>query len=134
VSARARLQVGLGRDVALDFDTTRERVERALEREGFGILTRIDVQATLASKLGVEVPRHEILGACNPPLAHRALGLEPGVGVLLPCNVVLREIGPNSTRVEVINARAMAEMFPESGMDEVANDVAERLDRVLGSC
>lgn len=131
MSSPGTLEVGLGREVKLDFDTARERVERALETEGFGVLTRIDVKETLKRKIGVDVPRHEILGACNPRLAHHALGLEPGIGVLLPCNVVLREIDPGTTRVDAINARAMSAMFPDRGLEEVASEVAERLDRVL---
>jgi uncharacterized protein (DUF302 family) len=125
------ISLGQGRDVSLGFEEVLERTERALEAEGFGVLCRIDVKATLKAKLDVDVPPYTILGACNPQLAHQALTAEPAVGLMLPCNVVLRQVGAGRNRVEVVNARAMATMFPRSGLGSVAEQVLERLLRVL---
>ncbi len=129
----APVPAALGRTVAASYDETRSRVEAALAAEGFGVLTRIDVRETMKQKLGVELPRFEILGACNPPLAHRALEAVPEVGVFLPCNVVLRELPDGRTRVEAVNARAMAAAFPGGELEPVADEVGERLRRVLDS-
>ncbi len=117
--------------VQLDYDEAVRQVRKALAANGFGILTEIDVKATLQEKLGVDFSRYLILGACVPPLAHRAMSAVPEVGVLLPCNVVVRETGESESCIETVNARSMSIMFP--GSDElaaVAEEVAERLDEV----
>lgn len=124
---------GIGKTVEMPFETALERAREALQREGFGVLTRIDVQATLKEKLGAEVPPFVILGACNPPLAHRALEIEPQVGLLLPCNVVVRDLGGGKVRVEAINALAMMSLFPVAGLEPVARQVNERLSRVVAA-
>ncbi len=110
----------------------RPRVEAALKAEGFGILTEIDVQATLKAKLGVDVSPYLILGACNPPLAHRALSAEPSVGTLLPCNVVLRADG-EATIVEAMDPGAALSMVESPEFQPVASEARERLLRVLTS-
>ncbi len=108
----------------------RPRVEAALKAEGFGILTEIDVQATLKAKLGVDRPPYLILGACNPPLAHRALEADPSVGALLPCNVVLREDGAD-TIVEAMDPMAALGIVESAGIRPVAEEATARLERVI---
>lgn len=118
--------------VQLDYDEAVRQVREALGANGFGILTEIDVKATLKEKIGVDFGRYVILGACVPPLAHRAMSAVPEVGVLLPCNVVVRETGESESSIDTVNARSMSILFP--GSDElaaVAEEVAGRLDEVL---
>ncbi|MBZ5639249.1 MAG: DUF302 domain-containing protein [Acidobacteriia bacterium] len=127
------MDIGIGKTVDLPYDVALAKVEEALKKEGFGILTRIDVKATLKEKLGVDFTPFVILGACNPPLAHRALEAAPAIGLMLPCNVVVRQTDPGHTRIEAVNATAMASLFPEADLSAVAGEVAERLARVIAS-
>jgi len=122
--------IGIGRTVSGAFDAVVARAEAALKDQGFGILTRIDVKATMKEKLDVDVAQNVILGACNPPLAHRALTIEPRVGLLLPCNVVVRQDG-SAVRVEAIEPYAMVEMFPDSDLNAVAAEASDRLRRAI---
>lgn len=115
------------------FDEVLALLPEALKAEGFGILTEIDVQKTLREKLGAEVPRYRILGSCNPPLAHRALELEPDAGVLLPCNVIVREEGPGRTVVGAVDPTNTIGAAAPAGMREVAGEVREKLARVLAA-
>jgi uncharacterized protein (DUF302 family) len=110
----------------------RSRVEAALKAEGFGVLTEIDVQATMKAKLGVERSPMVILGACNPALANAALEVDPSVGALLPCNVVLRDDGAG-TLVEVIDPLSMLGVVERSGVATVAKEARARLERVVAS-
>jgi len=121
---------GVGRDVPEAFDAVLPRVREALKGEGFGVLTEIDVQATLKEKLDVDHDRYVILGACNPPLAHRALTAEPDLGVLLPCNVVVYE-HDGATRIVAVDAGAMLGVAGNPELDEIAADVRARLTRVI---
>jgi uncharacterized protein (DUF302 family) len=125
------IDYGVVLDLRTPLAELRPRVEAALKEEGFGILTEIDVQATLKKKLGVDVPAQLILGACNPPLAHGAMELEPDVGLLLPCNVVLRELTGGRTRVAVMNVGRVLSVVDNAALRELAEQVDARLRRVL---
>jgi uncharacterized protein (DUF302 family)/glutaredoxin len=110
-----------------------EAVKGALATEGFGVLTEIDVQATLKKKLDVDFRRYVILGACNPPLAHQALSAEPGLGLLLPCNVVVTEEGDGSVVVSAIDPVHMFKVVENKALEPVAKDVKAKLGRVLAA-
>jgi uncharacterized protein (DUF302 family) len=120
----------LSESTALPFEQAVARVREELAAEGFGVLCDIDVQATLRAKLGVERSRYVILGACNPPLAHRALEAEPELGVLLPCNVVVYEDG-GETRVSAIDAERMLSIVGRDELAAIAAEVRRRLARVV---
>ena len=125
-------RIGFGRTVPLSFEQAIDRVTEELGKEGFGVLTQIDVAATLKSKLGVEIPPYRILGACNPQLAHRALRIEPQVGLLLPCNVVVRE-DQGVVRVEFMDPDAVLALTDQPGVREIAAQAKERLQRVCAA-
>ncbi len=121
-----------GTRLALPLAQARPRVEAALAAEGFGVLTEIDVQATLKAKLGVDRPAYVILGACNPPLAHRALEADPAVGALLPCNVVLREDGAE-TIVEALDPQVAMGIVGSAEIAPIAAEARERLARAVAA-
>ena len=123
-------QYALTAETTLGFDETVASVREELETEGFGVLSEIDVQATLRKKLGVEVERYLILGACNPSFAHQALELEPELGVLLPCNVVVYERG-DRTLVSAVDAERMLSIVGNDELTPVAAEVRSRLARVV---
>jgi uncharacterized protein (DUF302 family) len=122
-------QYTFGSVVDRSLPETRQLVADALRAEGFGVLTEIDVQATLREKLGIEREPYLILGACNPQLAHRALEADPSVGALLPCNVVLRPEGAG-TRVEFMDPEAALGLVGPGAVGSVAAEARERLLRV----
>jgi uncharacterized protein (DUF302 family) len=106
------------------------RIREALRAQGFGVLTEIDVQSTLRDKLGEEMEQYVILGACNPPLAHRALSADRSIGVLLPCNVVVRSV-VEGTIVEALDPRAIAVLAGHPELKDIAEDAAARLQAAL---
>jgi uncharacterized protein (DUF302 family) len=112
------------------FDETVTAVRAALAGEGFGVLTEIDVRATMKAKLDIDVPAQVILGACNPPLAHQALTVEPSIGLLLPCNVVVRE-GDGGTIVEAIDPTMLVGLSGNQKLEPVATEVAGKLTAVM---
>ena len=122
-----------GITLQLPTNEARPLVEAALKAEGFGVLTEIDVAATMRAMLGIERPPYLILGACSPPLAHRALEADPSIGALLPCNVVLREVAAGETRVEAMDPRAVMGLVENPAVAAVATEAEERLRRVIES-
>ena len=117
----------------LPFDQAVARVTEALKREGFGILTDIDVKATIKSKLGEEFRAYRILGACNPPLAFRALQIEDKIGTMLPCNVIVQEHESGGVEVSSVDPVASMQAIDNPGLADVAKEVQAKLKRVVES-
>ena len=116
--------------LSMPFDEAVTAVTEALKTEGFGVLSTIDMQAAMKDKLGVDMPPYLILGACNPPLAHRALEAEPAIGLLLPCNVIVRKTGDGDTSVGFIDPQMLVGLTGTAQVQEIADDAGERLRRV----
>jgi uncharacterized protein (DUF302 family) len=115
------------RTVPLTLGEAEIRVRDALKAEGFGVLTEIDVQATLKEKLDVDFRPYKILGACNPPAAHRALEAEPLIGTMLPCNVVLQDAGDGQTEIAAVDPVASMAAVENDALGEIATEIRERL-------
>jgi uncharacterized protein (DUF302 family) len=122
-----------GKAVATGYEETLRRVTEALAAEGFGVLTEIDVAATLKKKLGKDMAPYRILGACNPQFAHQAIEFEPQIGALLPCNVVVRVDDAGATRVEIMDPDAVLQLVGRPQIAAIAAEVRARLARVLAA-
>lgn len=115
-----------------DFEAVDARARAALETHGFGILTEVDVKATMKKKLDVEMPAYRILGACNPKMAHQAIGIEPRVGAMLPCNVILREI-EGGVEVSAVDPVASMQAIDNPDLHAVANQVRDLLTEAVAA-
>ncbi|WP_427914986.1 DUF302 domain-containing protein [Ramlibacter sp. MMS24-I3-19] len=111
------------------FASALDKVTAALKDQGFGVLSDIDIQKAMKDKLGVDMPAYRILGACNPPLAHRALQAEPEIGLLLPCNVTVREQPDGRVVVGFLDPQTMVQLTPNPGVAAVADEAGQRLQR-----
>ena len=118
-----------------DFDKVVSRTREVLKDNGFGVLTEIDVQASLKEKLGESIERYLILGACNPPLAHRAVSANKQVGLLLPCNVVVREDADNpaTVHVEAMNPQLMVEVADDPALSPIADQATRQLEAAIST-
>ena len=124
---------GFGKPVDLGFDEAVETVTEELAKEGFGVLTEIDVQATLKKKLGEDMRPYRILGACNPPLAHQAVTAVPEIGLLLPCNVLVREDDEGTVHVSFMDPGSVLGLVDNADVEPLAEQVKEKLERVLAA-
>ncbi|MGO9571256.1 MAG: DUF302 domain-containing protein [Desulfomonilaceae bacterium] len=121
----------IGKTMELSFDQAVERVTEELKKEGFGILTEIDVQQTLKKKLDVDFRKYRILGACNPPLAYKALQAEDKIGVMLPCNVIVQETADGKVEVSAVDPIASMQAVNNPGLRDLANEVQAKLRKVV---
>lgn len=124
-------QYGFGKIISYPFDVAIEKIKGALAQEGFGILTEIDVAATLKIKLNKEISPYLILGACNPEFAHQALEMDPSIGLLLPCNVVVRQDEQGNVHVEFMDPDAVLALVNDPKISQIAKEVRQRLERVM---
>ena len=126
-------QYVFGKTVSLPFDAAVRRITEELAKVGFGVLTEIDVQATMKKKLGQEMPPYRILGACNPQFASRAIALEPQMGALLPCNVVVRQDDAGLVHVELMDPDAVLTLVDHPDIGPMATELRGRLEQALAA-
>jgi len=129
----SQTQIGFTVRLKTDFESATQRVTEALKAEGFGVLTEIDVKETLKKKLDVDFRPYKILGACNPPLAHRALTADSQVGLLLPCNVVVAQGEEGVVEVSLVDPLSMLGIVVNRDVEPVAQEARARLERVVAS-
>ncbi len=122
---------GFGKSVAMGFNEAMTKVTAELQKEGFGVLTEIDVAGTLKKKLDHDMPPYRILGACNPAFAKRALAAEPSIGLLLPCNVVVRQDAAGTVQVEFLDPGMMGRLTGNPDVGPIGNEVRDKLQRVM---
>lgn len=122
---------GFGKSVAMSFDEAMTKVTAELQKEGFGVLTEIDVAGTLKKKLNHDMPPYRILGACNPSFARRALEAEPSIGLLLPCNVVVRQDAAGTVQVEFLDPGMMGQLTGNADVGPIGSEVREKLQKVM---
>ena len=122
---------GFGKSVSMSYGEAMTKVVAELQKEGFGVLTEIDVAGTLKKKLGHDMPPYRILGACNPAFARRALAAEPSIGLLLPCNVVVRQDPAGTVQVEFLDPGLMGQLTGNRDVGPIGNEVREKLQRVM---
>lgn len=127
------MSIALATSLKTSFDDAVTRTREALAEQGFGVLTEIDIKATLKTKLDADMENYLILGACNPPLAHQALGVQRQIGLLLPCNVVVRSDpdDPDTTLVEAMNPQLLVDVTDDPGLTPVAEEVGAKLQAVI---
>lgn len=113
------------------FDEAIEKVTEELKKEGFGVLTEIDVQATLKNKLDVNFKKYKILGACNPPYAYKALSAEDKIGTMLPCNVIVQQISDTQVEIAAINPIASMQAVENKSLSEIASEITRKLEQVI---
>ena len=127
----SNLSLGITTILNLDYDQAIEQTKAALKEQGFGVLTEIDVQATMRAKLDVDFQRYVILGACNPPLAYQALSTDISVGLMLPCNVVVYDNGDGSSTVSALNPMAAMGVVGNAGLDAMATAATAKLTAAI---
>ena len=126
-------EFGFGKAVEMAFDAAIDKVTTELQKEGFGVLSDIDVAAKMKEKLDKDMPRYRILGACNPALADQAIDAVPDIGLLLPCNVLVREDGEGRVFVSFMDPQSVLSLVDHPGVEPLAGEVKSRLERVLAT-
>jgi uncharacterized protein (DUF302 family) len=127
------IRYGIGKSVPLAYEQAIERTRDALQKEGFGILTEIDVKATLKQKLDVDFRKYVILGACNPSLAYQGFQADLDIGLLLPCNVIVYQEDATRSRVAILDPLVQLSIMGRKDVEPIANDARQRLERALAT-
>ncbi len=127
------MSYNINKTLHTDFNSAVTQVKNALKEEGFGVLSEIDVHETLKKKLDIDFRKYKILGACNPPNAHKALLTEPNVGTMLPCNVVVQEIESNKIEVVAVNPQASMMAIDNDELQEIAGNIKSKLEKIIQS-